>query len=142
MSMKNKAGLGLAVHWLQQVLISADEGNCPLRPAKKGKKSLRWTTEIESLRREVRRLLNRCWANNKSHSWELYREAQWRYRKEVRKASKETWRTFHSSVQDLPRSARLHRATKFCNGYCTVFVDTRRGLISYSVFVGKRDSSN
>ena len=56
------------------------------------------------------RLFNRCRADNKSSSWELYREAQRRYRKEVRKASKETWRTFCSSVNDLPRSARLHRA--------------------------------
>jgi hypothetical protein len=28
----------------------------------------------------------------------------------VRKASKETWRTFCSSMKDLPRSARLHKA--------------------------------
>ena len=33
-------------------------------------------------------------------------------------------------------------ATQFGNGYCTVCVDTRRGSINYSVFVGKRDSSN
>jgi hypothetical protein len=32
------------------------------------------------------------------------------YRKEVRKTSKETCRTFCSSITDLPRSARLHRA--------------------------------
>ena len=68
----------------------------------------------------MRRLLNRCRANNESHSWELYREAKRRYRKEVRKASKETWRTSCSFVQDLPRSARLHRASQFRNGYCTV----------------------
>ena len=29
---------------------------------------------------------------------------------EVRKASKNAWRTFCSSINDLPRSARLHRA--------------------------------
>jgi len=43
------AGLGLAVHWVQQALISAYEDNCPLRPIRKGKKSLRWTSELESL---------------------------------------------------------------------------------------------
>ena len=57
----------------------------------------------------MRRLFNRCRADN-SNSWELYREAQRKYRKEVQKASKETWKTFCSSVNDLPRSARLHRA--------------------------------
>ena len=76
MSMKDEAGLGLAVHWIQQALITAYEDNCPLRPAKKGRKYLKWTSELESLRREVRRLFNRCRANNKPSSWELYREAQ------------------------------------------------------------------
>ena len=110
MSMEDKAGLQLAVHWIQQVLITAYEDNCPLRLVKNGRKSLKWTSELESLRREVRRLFNRCWADNKPSSWELYREAQWRYRKEVCKASEETWRTFCNAVNDLPRLARLHRA--------------------------------
>ena len=39
-----------------------------------------------------------------------YREAQRRYRKEVRKASEDAWWTFCSFVNDLPMSARLHRA--------------------------------
>jgi len=110
MSMEDKAGLWLAVHWIQQALITTYEDNCPLRPAKNGRKSLKWTLELESLRREVRWLFNRCRDDNKSSSWELYRDAQRRYRKEVRKAYKETWRTFCSSVNDLPRTARLHRA--------------------------------
>jgi len=32
------------------------------------------------------------------------------YRREVRKASKDTWRTYCGSINDLPGSARLHRA--------------------------------
>jgi hypothetical protein len=105
--MENEAGLGLAVQWIQQALVTAYEENCPLRPTKKGKKSLKRTPELASLRREVRRLFNRCRADNKSSSWELYRGAQRMYRREVRKASKET---FCGSINDLPRSARLHRA--------------------------------
>ena len=58
----------------------------------------------------MRWLFNKCQADNNPHNWELYREAQRGYRKEVRKASKETCRTFCSSVTDLPWSARLHRA--------------------------------
>ena len=110
MSMKDEARLGLAIHWIQQALISAFEDNCPLRPIRKGRKSLRWTLELELLRREVRRLFNRCQENNDLHSWELYGEAQRRYRKEVRRASRETWSTFCSSVEDLPRSARIYKA--------------------------------
>ena len=110
MNMRDEAGLGLAICWMQQALISAFEDNCPLRPIRKGKKSLRWTQELELLRKEVRRLFNRCRANNDSHSWELYREAQRRYRREVRRASREPWRSFVSSVNNLPRTARIHKA--------------------------------
>ena len=66
--------------------------------------------ELELLRREVRRLFNKCRSDKNPHSWELYRGAQRNYRKEVRKASKNAWRTFCSSINDLPRSATLHRA--------------------------------
>ena len=110
MNMKDEARLGLAVHWFQQALVTAYEDNCPPRFVKNGRKSLRWTARLESLRREVRRLFNRFWADNKPSSWELYREAQQRCRKEVHKASKETWRIFCSSINNLPRSAKLHRA--------------------------------
>jgi hypothetical protein len=75
MGMRDETGLGLAVHWVQQALISAYD-NCPLRPIRKGKKSLGWTLELESLRREVRRLFNRCRADSSLHSWDLYTEAQ------------------------------------------------------------------
>jgi hypothetical protein len=94
MSMRDEADIALATHCLQRTLISAYEDNCPLRPARKGKTPLRWTQELESLRRKVRRLFNRCRANNLPQSWDLYREVQRRYRREVRKASKETWRAF------------------------------------------------
>jgi hypothetical protein len=57
----------------------------------------------------VRRLSNKCRKDN-PHNWELYREAQRSCRKEVQKTSKETWRTFCSFINDLPRSASLHRA--------------------------------
>jgi len=110
MNMKDEAGLGLAIHWVQLALISADEDNCPLRPVKTGRQSLKWTAELESLRRGVRRLFNKCRSNKNLHSWEFYREAQQNYRKEVRKASKNAWKSFCSSINDLPRSARLHRA--------------------------------
>ena len=60
MDMKSEAGLGLAIHWVQQALVLAYENNCPLRPVKMGRQSLKWTTELESLRRGVRRLFNAC----------------------------------------------------------------------------------
>jgi hypothetical protein len=35
MNMKDEAGFGLPIHWVQQALNSAYEDNCPLTPIKK-----------------------------------------------------------------------------------------------------------
>jgi hypothetical protein len=110
MDMKNEAGLGFAIHWVQQATIFAYENNGPLRPVKMGRQSLEWMTELESLRTGVRRLFNACRSHKNPHSWDLYRKAQRNYRKEVRKASKKAWRAFCNSIDYLPRSAKLHMA--------------------------------
>ena len=108
MNVNEDAGLGLVIIWIQQALVSEYEDNCPLRPVRTGGKSLRW--ELESLRKEVRWLFNKCRADKNLHSWDLYREAQRKCREVVRKASKNAWRTFCSSINDLPKAARVHRA--------------------------------
>ena len=102
MNMKDEAGLGFASHWVQQALISAYEDNCYLTPVKTGRQSTTWATELESLRRVIR-LFNKCRTDNNQ-------QAQRRYRKEVRKATEDAWRTFCSSINELPSSDRLHRA--------------------------------
>jgi hypothetical protein len=58
MNMGDEVGLGLTIHWVQQALITAYEDKCPLRPVKTGSCSLKWTAQLESLRRGVRRLFN------------------------------------------------------------------------------------
>jgi hypothetical protein len=57
----------------------------------------------------LRRLFNKSRTERTSQNWELHKEAQRRYRKEVRKASKHSWRAFCNSINDLPTSVRLHR---------------------------------
>jgi len=83
MNMKDEAGLGLAIHWVQQAQISAYEDNCPLRPVKTGRQSLKWMSELESLRRGVRQLFNKCQRAKNLRSWELYRDAQRRLPKRL-----------------------------------------------------------
>jgi hypothetical protein len=105
----DEAGLGLALNWVQHALVTACENNCPVRPVKPVSTSLRWTARLESLR-NVRRLFNKSRRDQTTHSREFHREAQQAYKKEVRKASKETWRAFCTSINELPTAARLHRA--------------------------------
>jgi hypothetical protein len=48
--------LELDIKCVQQALNSAYENNCPHRPLKTGRRSLKWTLELDSLRRGGRRL--------------------------------------------------------------------------------------
>jgi hypothetical protein len=71
MDVKDEAGLGLAIAFLQGALITAHENNCPLKVGRKGKCSLKWTSKLQSLRREVRRFFNKGHRNGNPQSWEL-----------------------------------------------------------------------
>jgi hypothetical protein len=58
----------------------------------------------------VRQIFTECKADKMPESWKLYKQAQWRYIKEVRNAPNDAWSTFCNSTNDLPMSARLHRS--------------------------------
>ena len=73
-NMKDEAGLGLEIIWVQQTLILAYEDNSLLRPVKTVRHSLKWTSELESLRKGVRLLFSKCRTDKNPQSWELYRE--------------------------------------------------------------------
>jgi hypothetical protein len=52
MNIGNGAGLGPGMHWVQNALIITYEDNCPLRPVKTCSGFLKWTAELESIRRD------------------------------------------------------------------------------------------
>jgi len=60
MNMKDEAGLGLPILSVWLALILAYENNCPLKLVRTGKHFLKWTYELNCLRREVRRVFNKC----------------------------------------------------------------------------------
>jgi hypothetical protein len=53
MNIGNEAEQGLAMHWVKHALITAYEDNCPLRPVKTGRSSLKWTAELPEKRSET-----------------------------------------------------------------------------------------
>jgi hypothetical protein len=65
----NEAGFGLAMQWVQHAPVTAYEDNYHLRAVKTDRSSLKWTAELESLRRGVRRLFNKTRKYQNPHSW-------------------------------------------------------------------------
>jgi hypothetical protein len=83
MEMKSESGLVLAILSVQQTLILAYEDNCPLRLGKTGRQSLKGTAKLKSLKRGQRRRFNECRSDSNPYNWDLYKDAQRNYMKEV-----------------------------------------------------------
>jgi hypothetical protein len=96
-------------------LIPVYEKNCPLKPVSTGKHSWKWIYDLKCLRREVKQIFKKCQADKTPESWELYRQAQWRYIKEVRNASKDAWSTFCNSANNLPYCHRMTTQLQLIN---------------------------
>jgi hypothetical protein len=79
-------------------VITAYENNCHIQQVKPARNALKWTARLEAFRRRVRRLFNRSRSDRTPRSCELYREDQREYRREVRRASKDSWWAFCTSI--------------------------------------------
>jgi len=66
MNVNNEAGLGLAIHWVEQAIISAYKDNCPRRPVKTSRKYLKCAVVFES-RRRVRWFFSKCRPDKNPH---------------------------------------------------------------------------
>ena len=59
-NLKDEARLWLAILFVLGALISTCKDNYFLKPVKTGRHSLKWMSELESLRKGVRWLFNKC----------------------------------------------------------------------------------
>ncbi|CAH1974332.1 unnamed protein product [Acanthoscelides obtectus] len=98
-----------AVESLSRDLTAAYEENCPLRKVQGKGKATFWTKDLEDRKRAVHKLLSRVKHRRGSPLWEEYKKALQEYKKEIRRASRESWRHFCQSINDIPATARIHR---------------------------------
>lgn len=90
---------------------SADE-SCRLIRPKKRKSPPWWSSELKALHREANRL-NRRWKRQPTEeNHNLLKEMNRSFKREVRKAKRETWASFCTKVNSLPAAARLNLILK------------------------------
>lgn len=109
MNIKDKAGFGLTIGFVQKGLISPYKDNCPLKVVRANKRSLKWTSTLQSLRKRGRWPSKNRWTKENLRAGNLIWD-HLKYRKEVRKTSKESLRTFCNAINNLAVLARLHGA--------------------------------
>lgn len=103
------AGLEATVNHLTESLVSAFEENCPLT-RRKCRTSLHWwNEELEALRKENRRLLNRARRTGKPLHIKEHKFMQQYLKKSIRKAKTRAWRIFCDGIGSYGEATRLYK---------------------------------
>ncbi|KAG5895410.1 hypothetical protein JTB14_029422 [Gonioctena quinquepunctata] len=83
---------------------SSYEASCPLKKVDKGSKTPWWNSQIEFHRKKVRKLLNKAKRTKQPTHWKDYKSARREYKKSIRIAQRNTWKTYCQGINTLPEA--------------------------------------
>ncbi|XP_045460460.1 uncharacterized protein LOC123670918 [Harmonia axyridis] len=87
-------------------LKRAFENSCPLRKKTISRDVPWWNNHLENLKKIARKAFNKA---KREGSWNAYRLALTNYNKEVRKAKRQSWRSFCEGIDKTAPAARLQK---------------------------------
>ena len=97
---------------LETAINTAYHTSCRMVKIAKKHKSHFWSEELSQLHREVNRLTRQHRRNPSAENLQRLREARRRFKTEMRRAKRESWKSFCASIDTLPAAARLHKILK------------------------------
>ena len=72
-----------------------------------------WNEELASLKKETARLGRKAGRLNQEADWDSFKESRKTFKKEIRKAKRQSWRELCEQTEGLPPLARLYRILKW-----------------------------
>lgn len=105
----NNSALEATVTHLTESIVQAYEDNCPVT-TKKCKTAITWWNEdLEALRKETRRLLNRAKRTKKQLHIAEHKFMQQYFKKAIRRTKLRSWRNFCEEIESCSESSRLYK---------------------------------
>lgn len=108
-SFRDVAGLEATVQHLTAAIIQAYEANCPIVQTRKGTSVRWWNDDLEALRKQNRRLLNRARRLRKKRHIREHKFFQAYFKKAILRAKLWSWRNFCSSLESYPDTVRVQK---------------------------------
>ena len=105
-TIKTIYSIEIAVDTLTSAIINAYEESCPIRILQSNRKVSWWSSTLTKLRKRSRQLFNRA---KRTNQWDEYKNALTKYKCELRKAKRKSWRQLCEEVENTPTAARLHK---------------------------------
>jgi ribonuclease HI len=91
---------------LEDEIIEAYHEACPEREVKAKADVPWWTNRLEELRTKVRTQFHRATRNSNERSWEIYGDARREFKRELRKAKRNSWRRLTEEIEGAHPLAR------------------------------------
>ena len=101
--------LDAMVHDLTLACNTALDLSCPLKRVGKKNKPPWWSPEIQQLRLTSRRSFNKAKASCLQSDWDTYKENLRKFKIEVRKCKRRSWRSFCEKIESISECSRLRR---------------------------------
>lgn len=98
-----------SVNMLTKTLTEAYLQSCPERVPSNRVHQPWWTPELKILRTESRKLFNKAKKNKKDEDWENYRLSFNAFKRETRRAKRESWHSFCEELEGTTEAARLRK---------------------------------
>ncbi|XP_031349535.1 uncharacterized protein LOC116175515 [Photinus pyralis] len=96
-----------AAAMISDAITASFEDSCKLRTVRGMKRTPWWNSDLEKVRKEVRRLFNRAMRTKLPADWEDHKLAQRRYKDHIRRSKRGSWRTFCGNMEGLPEVQKL-----------------------------------
>ncbi|KAH8269780.1 hypothetical protein KR018_005286, partial [Drosophila ironensis] len=98
-----------ALEKLNMILVQAFHKSCKLSRPKKSFRAAWWTRSLQNTRREVQELFKLAKQAEEAHVWNEYKTRLSDFKKDVRKAKRNSWQTFCSGIEKASETARLRK---------------------------------
>ena len=105
----SKKELDESVSLLTSTLKSAYESSCKVSHSSKKFHQPWWSPELKRLRRKYRKLLNRAKKRKDPKSWDDCRKSFNKFKRECRRAKRESWKKFCGDLENTSDASRLRK---------------------------------
>ena len=99
--------IDVLVNKVHSVITKSYEAACPMRKSLRKKDNIWWNSELASLRKEARGAWKKAMKTKQENDWVAQKLALSNFKKAVRRAKRDSWRSFVESTSSLTATARL-----------------------------------
>ena len=101
--------LELATQQVEEAIVRSYHDNCRVSKPREARKDPWWNLDLARQKQELRRRYDTARRTTLSSDWAAYRQTLSEFKKSVRRAKRESWRSYCESIENTHAGARLHK---------------------------------